>query len=59
MGHGAAVVSAIVSRALNDGKTLLYQTLEANEAAVRHAARLGYRRYATHVAVRLTGEPPP
>ena len=34
-GRGAAVVSMIVARALEDGKTLLYQTLEANAPAVK------------------------
>jgi GNAT superfamily N-acetyltransferase len=57
-GCGAAVVSAIVSRALDEGMTLLYQTLVANEAAVGLAARLGSRPYATHVAVRLKGDRP-
>lgn len=52
-GYGSAVVSAVVARALAVGKTLLYQTLEANTGAVGIAARLGYRQYASHLAIRL------
>jgi GNAT superfamily N-acetyltransferase len=52
-GFGSAVVSAVVERALAEGKTLLYQTLEANLGAVGIARRVGYEQYATHLAVRL------
>jgi GNAT superfamily N-acetyltransferase len=52
-GYGSAVVSAVVARALAAGKTLLYQTLEANLGAVGIASKLGLRQYASHVAVRL------
>lgn len=52
-GYGSAVVSAVVARALSAGKTLLYQTLEANVGAVGIATKLGYRQYGRHVAVRL------
>ena len=38
---------------LAQGHLLLYQTLEANVAAVRLAFSLGYARYANHLAVRL------
>jgi len=57
-GRGAAVVSAVVAEALADGKLLLYQTLEANEPAVRIAVSLGYERYANHLAVRLSRDSP-
>jgi hypothetical protein len=46
-------VSAVVERALAEGKTLLYQTLESNLGAVGAARRVGYEQYATHLAVRL------
>ena len=57
-GRGAAVTSAVVEDALEAGKLLLYQTLEANTPAVRIAFSLGYQRYANHLAVRLTNESP-
>jgi GNAT superfamily N-acetyltransferase len=57
-GRGAAVASAVVAQALANGELLLYQTLEANEAAVRLALALGYERYANHVAVRLKRDAP-
>lgn len=57
-GCGAAVVRAVVADALSVGKLLLYQTLEANHAAVRLAFSLGYERFASHVAVRLKSEAP-
>jgi predicted GNAT family acetyltransferase len=57
-GCGTAVVSAVVAAALEEGKLLLYQTLEANRGAVKIAVRLGYRQYARHVAVRLKRESP-
>ena len=52
-GYGAAVASAVVQRALQAGKLLLYQTLEANRGAVGIARKLGYEQYARHLAVRL------
>jgi GNAT superfamily N-acetyltransferase len=52
-GFGSAVVSAVVERALAEGKTLLYQTLESNLGAVGVARKVGYEQYATHLAVRL------
>jgi hypothetical protein len=57
-GRSAAVTSAVVSDALANGKLLLYQTLESNEAAVRVAFALGFDRYANHVAVRLKSAAP-
>jgi predicted GNAT family acetyltransferase len=60
-GQGLAtkVTSAVVSAALREGKLLLYQTLEANTAAVKVAFKLGYERYGQHVAVRLRAAAPP
>lgn len=52
-GLAAGVVSAVLASALAQGHLLLYQTLEANVAAVRLAFSLGYARYANHLAVRL------
>jgi GNAT superfamily N-acetyltransferase len=52
-GYAAAVTSAVVERALEHGKMLLYQTLEANAGAIHVARRLGYEQYARHFAVRL------
>ena len=57
-GWGTAVVSMTVELALAEGKVLLYQTLESNTAAVKLAQRLGYERYAQHIAVRLKAEAP-
>ena len=56
--YGSAVVSLVVATALEEGKLLLYQTLEANRGAVRIALNLGYEQYARHVAVRLKREAP-
>jgi len=49
-GYGTAVVSSVVAEALEEGKLLLYQTLEANRGAVQLAVNLGYEQYARHVA---------
>jgi len=57
-GCGVAVTSMTVRLALNDEKVLLYQTLESNVAAMRLAYRLGYDRYAQHIAVRLKTDAP-
>jgi GNAT superfamily N-acetyltransferase len=54
-GRGAAVVSAVTRDALASGCLVLYQTLEANRAAVRLALSLGFARYGNHLAVRLAG----
>ena len=55
-GYGTAVVSAVVEHALVGGKLPLYQTLMENTGSVAVAERLGYRQYATHLAIRL--QPP-
>jgi GNAT superfamily N-acetyltransferase len=57
-GWATATTSAVVERALAEGKVLLYQTLEANTAAIKIAQRLGYEQYARHVAVRLRADTP-
>ena len=57
-GWATGATSAVVGRALQEGKVLLYQTLEANTASIRIARRLGYEQYARHVAVRLKAETP-
>lgn len=54
-GRGAATVSAVTRDALASGCLVLYQTLEANHAAVRLALSLGFARYGIHLAVRLAG----
>lgn len=51
-------MSTVVNQALQEGKLLLYQTLEANRGAVRIALKLGYEQYGRHLAVRLKGETP-
>jgi hypothetical protein len=56
--RGMAVTAAVVAQALANGKLVLFQTLESNQAAVRIALSLGYERYATHIAVRLRREVP-
>jgi predicted GNAT family acetyltransferase len=52
-GYGSAVVSAIVESALAAGKTVLYQTLEANLGATTIAEKLGYEQFARYLAIRL------
>jgi GNAT superfamily N-acetyltransferase len=52
-GAGGGAVSAAVGSALEAGKLLLYQTLEANQPAVRIALRLGFEPYARNISVRL------
>jgi GNAT superfamily N-acetyltransferase len=52
-GHGLAVASAAVKDAVRRDALVLYQTLAANAPAVTIARRLGFERYAGHVAVRL------
>jgi hypothetical protein len=51
-------VSAVVAAALEAGKLLLYQTLEANRGAVQIALNLGFEQYARHVALWLKRESP-
>jgi GNAT superfamily N-acetyltransferase len=62
-GLGAMVVSEVIRLALLENNLLenklpLYQTLESNLTAVRLARKLGYRQYASHLAVRLTSNMP-
>src|SRR5437773_11165857 len=57
-GWATATTSALVERALNEGKVVLYQTLETNTAAIKIARQLGYEQYARHVAVRLKAGKP-
>lgn len=57
-GYATRAAAAVVARALGRGKTLLYQTLESNTAAVRVATKLGYEQYARHIAVRLAADTP-
>lgn len=52
-GRGRAVVSATAEHALAAERLIIYQTLLANRGAVAVADALGFRRYASHVAVRL------
>lgn len=52
-GLGAAVTSAVVQAALAQERLVLYQTLESNEGALAIARRLGIRRFAAYLAVRL------
>jgi GNAT superfamily N-acetyltransferase len=58
-GYAKATVSHVLAAALADNHVVLYQTLEANAAAVGVALSLGYVRYANHIAVRLTTDEPP
>jgi len=58
-GHAKEVVGSVLAAAIAQGHLLLYQTLEANVAAVHVALGLGYVRYANHIAVRLATEEPP
>ena len=53
-GRGRAVVSATVAHALAAERLIIYQTLLANRGAVSVADALGFRLYASHVAVRLS-----
>ena len=55
-GYGRAVVSATTAQALADGFIVLYQTALVNRPSVALATGLGYREYATHLAVRLAAE---
>jgi GNAT superfamily N-acetyltransferase len=55
-GYGRAVVSATTAQALAEGFIVLYQTALVNRPSVALATGLGYREYATHLAVRLAAE---
>jgi putative acetyltransferase len=57
-GYAKEVVGRVLAAAIAQGHVPLYQTLEANVAAVHVALGLGYVRYANHVAVRLSTEEP-
>ena len=52
-GFGKAVRSATVADWVDQGGTMLYQTLLENQAAVAVARALGFEQYATHLAVRF------
>ena len=52
-GFGRAVLSKAVGHGLNNSLLLLYQTLVANKAAIAAAQSLGFKPYATHLALRL------
>jgi predicted GNAT family acetyltransferase len=51
--HASAVISAVVEQALAQNTLVLYRTLLSNTSAVRVSQRLGFRLFASHVAVRL------
>ncbi|MGH0035673.1 MAG: GNAT family N-acetyltransferase [Myxococcota bacterium] len=53
-GHALRLVGTMAQAALSQERLVLYQTLLANVAALSVARRLGFARYATLVAVRLT-----
>lgn len=55
-GYGKAVLSAVVSDALRQDHLVLYQTLSSNTPAIRAAESLGFRPYATHLAIRFRGK---
>jgi GNAT superfamily N-acetyltransferase len=52
-GYGKAVLSAATEHGLSRGFLMLYQTLVLNKPAVAAAESIGYKQYATHLAVRL------
>lgn len=52
-GHGKAVLSAAIEHGLSKDFLMLYQTLVLNKPAVAAAESIGYKQYATHLAVRL------
>lgn len=52
-GYGKAVLSAATKHGLGQGQLMLYQTLISNMSAISAAEKLGYKQYATHLAVRL------
>jgi len=52
-GYGKSVLSAATEHASNAGFLMLYQTLVANKPAICAAESLGYKPYATHLALRL------
>jgi GNAT superfamily N-acetyltransferase len=56
-GYGRAVVSAVTAYMLAEGYVAQYQTLLDNTSSVAIARALGYRQYATTLAVRLHDVP--
>ena len=52
-GHGTTATSALLEWAFGQSWLVLYQTLRANHPAVRIARSLGFREYASHLAVQL------
>jgi GNAT superfamily N-acetyltransferase len=52
-GYGKAVLSAATEHGLRRGFLMLYQTLVLNRSAVAAAESLGYKQYASHLAVRF------
>lgn len=52
-GLGAAVTSAVVQAVLSQDRLALYQTLESSQGALAIARRLGFRRFASYLAIRL------
>jgi predicted GNAT family acetyltransferase len=52
-GFATAALGAVSEYGLSLGYLMLYQTLMENTGAVRAAEAVGYRRFATHQAVRL------
>jgi hypothetical protein len=57
-GCAKAAVSSVLAAAIADDRVPIYQTLEANAPAVRIALALGYARYSSRIAVRLTTDGP-
>lgn len=52
-GFGRSAVAHVARSAIDDGLLPQYRALESNGASIRLAESLGFRRYATSVAVRL------
>jgi GNAT superfamily N-acetyltransferase len=52
-GFGKSTLSKATEHGLNNNLLMLYQTLLANQAAIAVAQSLGYKPYATHLAIRL------
>ena len=55
-GYGKIVVSRLTEEILNQGLAPQYQTLEANVSSMKVAQELGFERYATTMAVWLSGD---
>jgi ribosomal protein S18 acetylase RimI-like enzyme len=52
-GYGKVVLSKAVEHGISHDLLMFYQTLLTNKPAIAVAQTLGYRHYATHLAVRL------